>query len=782
MPGISRRADPRFRRRQHEAVKGGFAPPYESVPRRCDAAADGVLMPDPQLPSPYDTPDQLSPAERRRLERRRRKRELIIASIAFVVVLVLTSLQFERFREDRWFVLIFNINFVLLSVIFLLVLRNAFKLLAERRRKVLGSRLRTRLVAAFVAFSLLPCVLMFLVTTKFVQMSMDFWFKEQVENSMDAALDLGHALYEKTGTRLVGVLERSRPEVERRLASKDAELLAGVLERERAAGNTALLGLFTADGREKYWSAAPDATKVWSVAKGEIAWEDVRTKGSAYVLTPGGINDYIFAVLALDGGKRGYLVAAEDMGPGFRSKFDRISRGAGAYKHLRSIQRPYRVMLYSSLGVLTTLIIFGAVWFGFRMAREMSAPMLALAAGTERISKGDLGVRLADNAVDEMGVLIRSFNRMADDLECGRRELVDANDRLEEQNVEIVRHGKYVETVLNNIAAGVISFDPEGIIATVNHAACEILGRAPQALMGRSIEELFPQQDEIITAVRRRFALRPESRTQHSMALRIRGEERRLLVNMVGFSTEGVYRGSVAVFEDITELERMQRMAAWREVARRIAHEIKNPLTPIKLSAQRLARKFGGQVDNPAFTESTDLIVRQVEHLQEMVQEFSAFAKLPEVRPMPGRLEPLLESVVGLFRNSHSGIAWELELPESLPELPLDAEALHRAFINILANAAEALTASPRPEAKVRITAAYVPAMHHVRIDVADNGPGITEEDRSRLFEPYFSRKKGGTGLGLTIVRSIAGDHHGYVRAFPGENGGTVISLELPLT
>ncbi len=731
--------------------------------------------------TPAHIPEGPSRAEQRRLERRRRRREMIIAAAAFVVVLVLTSLQLDQFREDRIFVVMLNVNFVLLLGILLLVLRNAFKLLTERRRRVLGSRLRIRLVLAFVAFSLLPCLLMFLVTTKYVQVSMDFWFKEQVENSMDAALDMGHTFYEKTGGRLLAAVERARAEADRYSLSLDSPQTGKALEQERVNGGFALMGLFTADGRERNWSAQPDAAKVWSVAKGEINWEDVRSKGSTFVLTPGGIHDYVFAVMAVDGGKGGYLVAAEDMGRGFRSKFDRISRGAGEYKQLRTIKRPYRLMLYSSLGVLTALIIFGAVWFGIRLAREMTAPMLALAAGTERIARGDLTVRLTDSATDEMGMLIRSFNRMADDLERGRRELIEAYTRLEEQNVEIARHGKYIETVINNVAAGVISFDHEGFIATVNHAACEMLALDPRELQGKRIEELFPEHGEIVVSARRRFALRPESRSQHSLTLPIRGEERRFLINVVGFSTEGVYRGAVVVFEDITELERMQRMAAWREVARRIAHEIKNPLTPIKLSAQRLARKFGSQVDSPVFMESTQLIVRQVEHLQEMVQEFSAFAKLPEVRPKPGRLEPLLEDVTGVFRNSHSKIIWTLDIPEPLPELPLDEEALHRAFMNIFTNAAEALTAAATPDPCVRIAAVHVPAMHHVRIDVSDNGPGVTEEERSRLFEPYFSRKKGGTGLGLTIVRSIVGDHHGYVRAVAGDHGGTILSMELPL-
>ena len=225
----------------------------------------------------------------------------------------------------------------------------------------------------------------------------------------------------------------------------------------------------------------------------------------------------------------------------------------------------------------------------------------------------------------------------------------------------------------------------------------------------------------------------------------------------------------------------MQRMAAWREVARRIAHEIKNPLTPIKLSAQRLARKFGGQVNDPAFTQSTELIVRQVEHLQGMVQEFSAFAKLPEVEPHPGDLPPLLETITELFRNSHSQIDWQLCIAEDLPRISMDRDALQRAFMNIYTNAAEALEAAGTKNPLVRVSATCIASLNLVRIDVEDNGPGLSEEERSRLFEPYFSRKKGGTGLGMTIVRSIIADHRGYIRAISAGGSGTTISMELPL-
>ena len=553
-----------------------------------------------------------------------------------------------------------------------------------------------------------------------------------------------------------------------------------LMERKRQEYGAALTGFYDAQRRERAWHAIAGAKHAWNEAKGKINWDQAAAQGHAHILASGQDQDYVIAVLAV--GEGGYLVQGYALGEGFNAGIDRIVRGSREYKDLRNMKRPLKLMLYSSLGVLTALIILSAIWFGFRLARELSAPILALAEGTDRVAKGDLSVRLSDSSQDELGMLIRSFNRMAQDLESSRHETTGAYSLLEEQNRRTAHHSRYMETVLNNIAAGVISFDARGHISTVNRAAAEMLALEGDDMAGKPVAELLPEPlGGIAASVQERFLRRQDSRTQHSVSVAIRGEERRLLINVVGFSSNGMYQGAVAVFEDISELERMQRMAAWREVARRIAHEIKNPLTPIKLSAQRLARKFGQEVQNPVFTQSTELIVRQVEYLQNMVQEFSAFAKLPEVKPRPDHLERLLRTITDLFRNSHSGIAWELEIPDGLPALPMDREALHRAFMNLLGNAAEALSVSDTPNPTVWITASFQPSLNLVRIDVGDNGPGLSEEERSRLFEPYFSRKKGGTGLGLTIVRSIVSDHRGYVRAFPREGGGTVFSMELPL-
>ncbi len=461
-------------------------------------------------------------------------------------------------------------------------------------------------------------------------------------------------------------------------------------------------------------------------------------------------------------------------------KLDRIVRGLDEYKQLKTLKYPLKMSLYLTLGVTTLLIILGSIWFGFRLSKELSAPIQALAAGSQRIARGDLSVRLEDRSDDELGFMVQSFNRMAEDLEDSQKSLKTANDRLAQQNQELERRGRYMEAVLNNITAGVISLNEEGKISTVNSAIEEMLGIEARFVHGKDPLALLPEGDlaSLIAEARSHMATSPFSQWQRQLSLTVEGRHRKFLVNVVALKAGDSSTGIVAVFEDITELEKMQRIAAWREVARRIAHEIKNPLTPIKLSAQRLQRKFGQEIEDNVFRESTDLIISQVEHLQQMVQEFSAYAKLPEVRLNPDNIGPLLEEVVSLYRNSHSNIEWSLNFDGELPQLELDREAMRRTLINLLTNAAEALDSCESPT--VSITAMHDATLGWLRIEVQDNGPGLSADERSRMFEPYFSSKKSGTGLGLTIVKSIVTDHRGFIRVKPADPHGTIFVLELP--
>lgn len=712
-------------------------------------------------------------------ERLRRRRELITAFLMFALALVLTRVLFHLYDAgSALFFTIFSLNFLLLLTVFVVVLRNTLKLLLERRRGVLGARLRTRMTLAFVIMTVAPCLLMFLITSKFVQISVDFWFKDQIATSMETALEVGRADLEKTERRILAQGMNIIAEASGLDILLPGPQLDSFLQDKRRENALPLIGILSEERDEMTWRGSTDAMESWRAGKAMFNWDTLEKQGSQTILSPGLHDDYILSVQRLSGG--GFLVCAESMGPFFKTKLDRIAAANIEYKQLRRIRNEVKWMLYSGLSVLTLLIMLGAIWFGFRVAKEVTAPVLSVADAAQRIAKGELDVRLEGYAKDELGMLIRAFNSMAADIEAFRADLTGANALLEEQNREIMQHSQYVEAILNNIASGVISVDQDGSITMVNTAARAILD-SPSSVVGKNLISLLPEDmARQARTMFEQFRNRPLSTWQRQINLQIFGHERRLQVSAAGLTTpEGENRGFVAVFEDISEMERMQRMAAWREVARRIAHEIKNPLTPIKLSAQRLQRKFGGMVDDPAFSQSTELIVRQVETLQDMVQEFSAFAKLPEVDPTPGDMATLLKEVTELFRNSHFRIQWDLDLPDSIPILPMDKNSLHRAFLNIMGNAAEALeqTADPR----VKITAAVDTARSVLRIAFEDNGPGLTDNEHSRLFEPYYSGKKGGTGLGLAIVRSIITDHKGYVRAEESSLGGAMITVELPI-
>jgi two-component system nitrogen regulation sensor histidine kinase NtrY len=724
---------------------------------------------------------QISLADSR--ERKRRRRELLLAGVLFIVVVALSLVEIKYLGANfSLFLVFFNLNFIFLIIVLVLVVRNTVKLILERRRKVLGSRLRSRLVLAFVLLSLVPSVMMYLMSVQFVQTSVDYWFKSQVESSMEQALDVGQAFYEVVRERLGKRAAELASRIESGKYQWPSPRLDAYLESKYKEYDLVMLGALNPDLSDAHWHWTDRFAHAWGEMKPRVDWSELRKEPKFWSMWwPGAGSDFVVGVMPVNEGKNGYLVLSERIGSGLLYKLDQIVRGVDEYKRLKTLKAPLKAALFFLMGLLTLLIVFGAMWFGFRLSKELTAPIQALAMGTEHIARGDLSVRLEDDSSDELGVLVRSFNRMAEDLEQGQSKLTEANKQLEDQYQELEQRGRYIEAILDNTAAGVVSLDSSGAVSTVNKAAAEIFGLDGKLFIGRRAKELLRGEfADLLEEVESRLGQTPETSWKRQLDVRIGNQDLKLLTSVVALTgSDGQPAGLVAVFEDVTELEKMQRMAAWREVARRIAHEIKNPLTPIKLSAQRLERKFGPELEDPAFAQCTGLIVRQVEHLQQMVSEFSAFAKLPESVLEPGYLAPLLEEVVALFQHSHSNIAWSLTFKNPIPRMRFDHEGLRRGFMNILTNAVEALENVDAPE--VQVTAQYEQRSGHVRVEVRDNGPGLSPEERNRIFEPYYSRKKGGAGLGMSILKSIVSDHRGYVRAYPAPNRGAIISVEIPV-
>lgn len=712
-------------------------------------------------------------------ERHKRQREILLACLAVGLIIILTWIELRFLGGNSYlFFALFNFNLVLLILVLFLVLRNVIKLIMERRRKVLGSGLRMRLVIVFVTLSVVPTLIMFLISMRFVHTSVDYWFKARVEASMEQALSVGQDYYAQAKVRVESYGDNILNTIRDRKLAWGGKAMDDLLEAKRQEFGLDLVGVLSSTRTETNWHAKDRWQKRWAESQERIPWDELAVEPKKWsVMWADGDTDMVMAMFPVGGA--GFLIIGDRNSNGFMHKLDEVTQGLSEYRELRSLKYPLKLTLYLVLGLMTMVIFLGATWFAFRLAREISAPVQAMALATQRIAKGDLTVRLTDDARDELGLLVQSFNRMAEDLEQSRANLTHMNRQLQDQYQVVQAQNHYVRAILENITAGVVSLDRFGLITTMNQAAEAILGLEAKELVGQSALQLLdPEHRGLVDEVRQLMESSPGSQWQRRVDLEVKGEVVKLLITAVALrDSESDASGIVAVFENISELEKMQRLDAWKEVARRIAHEIKNPLTPIKLSAERLERKFGQSIEDPVFTQCTGLIVKQVEHLQEMVREFSAFAKLPEVHLRLEQIEPLLRETMDVFAGSHAHIRWSMSA-ESVPLVLLDREAIKRVFLNLLLNAAEVL--QDRTDGMVEAVIYGRKRNARVYVEIRDNGPGIRPEEQARMFEPYYSTKRGGTGLGLTIVKSVISDHHGFVRVRPNEPVGTVFVLELP--
>ncbi len=716
-------------------------------------------------------------------ENRRRWYELLVAFALILIVLGGTWAQLTFYGLDSWiFIILLNVNAIFMLIVLFLVARNIVKLIMERRRKVFGAQIRTRLVLIFFSLSLIPTVVMFLASNRVVATSVDYWFTKKTESSLQAALDVGQSFYVASAQRLKARSEAIINKIKENNLLWGGVAMDTLLQEKQEEYGLTLVGIITPQGTKQNWHGSKDIQDAWKKVRKRIDWNNLGSDIFISKLWAADNADYVFGILAVDKSRTGYLITAESIGQGLLTKLDRITTGFEEYAHLKQLKKPLKLSFIFILGILAMIIIFGSIWFGFRLSKEITSPILALADGTTRIAQGELDFRLEDKGQDELGLLVNSFNRMAKDLQQGQTNLTKANELLAQQKATLEEHNQYIETVLDNITTGVVTLDASGRILLVNKAACLIFNTSPHMLKGRYPADFLPYKYKtIFISMLENIHEHPEHHWQTQEDFILGDRQIKLLIHAVAiYNIDGI-NAYVVVVEDITELEKMQRMVAWREIAKRIAHEIKNPLTPIKLSAQRLDKKFGDNVHDPVFKQCTEIIVKQVERLQEMVQEFSAFAKLPEVQLSANTIVPVIKELVELFRHSHTTIGWNIDMEQPLPYILMDAAALHRALLNIITNAIEILeNRLQHKEKTIDIKVKHDIAKGLVHISIQDNGPGLKPEERERIFEPYFSRKKGGTGLGLTIVKAIIADHKGTVKALASPKGGLSIEIDLP--
>jgi len=710
-------------------------------------------------------------------EAKRRKREGLAILITSLVVLAFAFFEVQlpdvsseySLSNNIVFFLLININIILLILLVFLVVRNLVKLVFERKRRILGSRLRARLVIAFVGLSLIPTLLLFVIAGGFVTRSFERWFDIQVETALQGSLEIGQTYYQNSANNaLFYARQLSRRVTEQGLfdSQRRSDLKEFIQSKQREY-NLGTVELFSPDHLPVV-VAFNDQVPTGVSIKAEPDFLNRALRGLEVTRTQAfGDGDIIRGGVPIyDSGKRiqGVVVVDYYVPKSITKRALEISRSYEQYKHLGFLKNPVKNSYILTLLLVTLVIIFAATWFGLYLAKGITIPIQQVAAGTHEVAHGNWDYQIEAAGDDELGTLVESFNQMTRDLK--------------KSNLELLRRGKFVETLLANITAGVIAVDPTGKITSWNKAAEQMLDVDAATALGKNYGEAF--ESEPLTVMR---ALLDNLNDRESSAteLQIQLPDHLLTV----FATAATLRddsndslGIMIFLEDITQIQKVQRMEAWREVARRIAHEIKNPLTPIQLSAERLRKRYAKllQGDGAVLDKCTTTIIQQVVELKNLVNEFSQFARLPTAQPVPNDLNGIVQDALFLFKEGHNHIDFDFRQGE-LPALELDREQIKRVMINLLDNAVAAVGEGGH----VRISTSYDHARNTVYLEVADDGCGMSPEARVRIFEPGFSTKKQGTGLGLTIVNQIIEDHRGYIRVRNNEPRGTRFVIEFPV-
>ncbi|HEY6996976.1 MAG TPA: ATP-binding protein [Candidatus Binatia bacterium] len=709
-------------------------------------------------------------------ENKRRKREgiVILVTALMVAALIFFEVQLPDVTPEYSlggnvvFFLLININIILLGLLVFLVVRSLVKLVVEHKRRMLGSRLQARLVLAFVGLSIVPSVLLFTIAGGLLRRSFDRWFDSKVESALQGSLEIGQTYYQNSANNAIfyarqlsqriteeGLVSPSRvAELKRFVESKQHEYNLGTVE------------LFLPDGQPLV-VAFNQQVPTGVTLKPESEFLNRALRGLEVTRTEAfGDGDVIrggVPVYARDKRIFGVVVVDYYVPKSISKRAIQISQSYEQYKFLTFLKAPVKNSYLLTMLLITLVIIFAAVWCGIYLSKGITVPIQKLAEGTHQVAHGNWDYKIEAGGDDELGVLTNSFNQMTADLK--------------QIKLELERRGTVVQTLLANIAAGVVSVDPAGKITTWNKAAERILGVSAERALGRYYHDVF--RGEPLRAIREIVdSVKSGASVEQEIKLSLQEQLRNVMAcGATLHDDDGSILGVMLFLEDITQIQKVQRMEAWREVARRIAHEIKNPLTPIQLSAERLRKRYASVLveDGAILDKCTSTIIQQVEELKKLVNEFSQFARLPSARLMASDLNEIISEALVLFKEGHAGIDFQFR-PETIPELELDREQINRVLMNLLDNAVAAV----QGRGAITLATHFDPERAVVTFEVSDNGCGFAPEMRSKIFEPYFSTKENGTGLGLTIVRQIVEDHRGYIRVRSNDPQGARFIIELP--
>ena len=725
-----------------------------------------------------------------RLQKRSRISPWILGISVLVLLTVLILLQTSNLWKDfsvdtasdtLLLYALSSLNFIAFVIFGFIFLRSIIKLARERRAFQLGARIKTRLLLYFAAISLLPIIAMAGFSYLFMNRALDRWFTQIPENVVrdareveNQALQLQSKKLHETAQMLGALLEKSH------VNTSDFKAIAD-------AGNLTLVELISRDNEilEQVERPLPadQKTELDRIADG------IRSGNVGDISLQDG-RGFDAAVVNLSAGRRLLIVPdlAEDKGIG-----QMVDSSLSEFDRLKDQQIVVRQVGFLTLGVLTFLLIFASSWTAFYIARGLTVPIKALAVGADEIAQGNLSHRVDVFAEDELALLVTTFNQMS--------------AKLEENSTELNEGRRYIETVLQSLPTGVISFDSDGRVSTINRAAINILKLEDADFRQLTLDQLVNAENKIvlerlISRAKRIGRAAEQTTLQRENANGSSDAEASMPVALTASALPDE-SGAVLVIEDLSELISAQRASAWQEVARRMAHEIKNPLTPIQLSAERIAKRFDAVAETPALAggivlgvenvtslnsnqtanvvkEGTETILREVQSLKSMVDEFSRFARLPNAQLEKGELNEVIGQVATLYDGRDDHVRIETELDPDLPQAMLDNEQIKRVFVNLIENSIEAFDPL-QVEKIVTVRSRYENARDLILAEVADNGNGIPLSDLQKLFQPYFSTKGRGTGIGLAIVRRIVTEHNGAIKVVANQPKGAKFIIELPV-
>ena len=668
--------------------------------------------------------------------------------------------------------LLLNLDMVLLLSLGALIARRLVVLRIANKRGAAGARLHTRLVALFSLIAVTPTIIIATFAVIFFDFGLQGWFSKRVSTAVKESLAVAEAYLEEHRNTIGADALAMAQDLNRQgsLLLYDRQRFNQVVAAQSAIRSLTEAVVF--DGSGRLWARA--GFSLLLEFDPEIPeWALQRARGGEVVILTANTEDRVRALLRLDGFTDTYLFVGRLVDSRVLGHIDRTRGAVQLYEELEGERSGLQITFALLFVVVALLILLTAVWVGLAVANHLARPIGNLVTATDRVRRGDLSVRVDETtAQDEIGPLSRAFNRMTGDLARQQAELLEANRELDDRR-------RFIEAVLSGVTAGVVGLDRGGRIELPNRSAGELLSVDLAELGGRALDDLLPEAAELLRAARQR----PGRVIERQITLEPPGGgARTLFTRMVAETDDDGIVGFVVTFDDITELLSAQRKAAWADVARRIAHEIKNPLTPIQLSAERLRRRYMKEIssDPATFESCVDTIVRQVGDIGRMVDEFSSFARMPAPVMAEHDLRRLVAEALVLQTAAHPGITFEKDMPDDPVPLSCDRQQIGRALTNLVQNAIDAIEGRPAGNGEMPpgwVGLRLSTEAGHPALSVEDNGRGLPKRERHRLTEPYVTTRERGTGLGLAIVKKIMEDHGGDLELADRAEGGARVTL-----